>query len=178
MSWLEAIRIIRCFPDVPEVEEVYDFIEESYEQWYNSARLRLSYKAFFKFLRYRASLMKRSAQGRFALSFNERSWCDTWLDSDALDNALSPAGQQIRSLGLALNSWPRPPENIIKIIPAHLEVGDAEAAARVKAKLTRQPPQGPKPQTKQEPQMKQKPSFGFGSSIRQGADNSYHGREK
>lgn len=178
MSWLEAIRIIRCFPDVPEVEEVYDFIEESYEQWYNSARLRLGYKAFFKFLRYRASLMKRSARGRFALSFNEPSPGDTWLDSDALDNALSPAGQEIQSLGLALNSWPRPPENKIKIIQAHLEVGHAEAAARVKAKLKEQPPQEPKPQTKQESQMKQEPSFGFGSSIWQGADHSYHGREE
>jgi hypothetical protein len=178
MSWLEAIRIVRCFPEVPDVEEVYDFIEESYEQWYHSVRLRQSYKAFFKFLRYRTSLMKRSARGRFALSFNEPSMADTWLDSDSLDNVLSPATQELQSLGFMLNSWPRPPENKMKIVQAHLEVGHTEIAARAEAKKKEQPPQEPKSQTKQKPESKQRPSFGFGSSVWQGADPRHHEREK
>ena len=79
MSWAEALRIVRCFPALPEVEEVIGLIEETYEWWYSDQKLCRSFKTFFKFLKYRTGSMRGALPGHCAFSFLE--WPDSDFDS-------------------------------------------------------------------------------------------------
>ncbi|MDX1749054.1 MAG: hypothetical protein R3271_01890 [Methylophaga sp.] len=71
MSWLESMRIIRCFPSTPDIEEIHYFIEETYDIWYNSSQLRKCFKAFFKFLKYRTGSMRVTLPGDYPFSFTK-----------------------------------------------------------------------------------------------------------
>ena len=116
MSWPESLRIIRCYPSLPVIEEIYMFIDETFDHWYNSNRLRRSFKAFFKFLKYRLGSMHRTLPGDYIFSFHCSMDADTGVDSDRLNNPNTPESQELMELGLQLNQWPHPPENKMKII--------------------------------------------------------------
>jgi len=116
MSWLEALRIIRCFPSYPDIEEIYMFIDETYDYWYNSNSLHKRFKAFLKFLRYRTWLMRCAlADNRTVLSLNPIEII-TGGDYDKLYSPNISESQQLKEMGVELNPWPRPPDNIIKVI--------------------------------------------------------------
>lgn len=70
MSWAEALRIIRSFPNLPDIEEIYAFIEAEYENWYYNDSLRRAFKAFFKYLKYRTGSMRGALPGDVPFSFN------------------------------------------------------------------------------------------------------------
>ena len=111
MSWLEALRIIRSFPSLPEIEEIYTFIDETYDHWYNSNRLRRSFKAFYKYLRYRTGLMRGTLPGDCIFIFQEYNDTNVGVDSNSLLNFLSPVYQELEQLGVLPISWPKTPEN-------------------------------------------------------------------
>lgn len=96
MSWAEALRIIRCFPKLPDIEEIYAFIEEEYESWYYTASLRRTFKAFFKYLKYRTGSMRGALPGDVLFSF------DVITDSEFgfLDSGTTQESQTLSELGI------------------------------------------------------------------------------
>lgn len=175
MSWLEAIRLVRSFPEVPGYEEVYDFIEESYDQWYQSKRLRRVFKAFFKFLRYRASLMRHTSRGELVFSRYDPATDDVGIDSDAFGNALAPESQRLQQLGVPRGNWAMPNVNEIQYPRRSVQGGEAKPEMPAAKKMERnrrasfEAPETP---------VEQSPSFGFGSSVWHGTDHPRHEWEK
>lgn len=49
-SWKQALRLIRIFDGIPTFEEVYDFLENEFEYWYQSRIFRSYFSAFNKYL--------------------------------------------------------------------------------------------------------------------------------
>lgn len=115
MSWLESRRIINCFPSLPCIEEIYTFINETYDHWYNSTKLRRSFKAFFKYLKYRTSSMNRTLSSDYLFSFQDPIEADIGVDSYSLCNSNSLVSQELMNLGFHLNQWPRPDDSAIVI---------------------------------------------------------------
>lgn len=100
MSWLESMRIIRCFPSTPDVEEIHYFIEETYDLWYNSSQLRKCFKAFFKFLKYRTGSMRVTLPGDYPFSFT-RSLEEYYDDEyDYLHLSQSQEYRELEIMGL------------------------------------------------------------------------------
>jgi len=116
MSWPESLRIIRCFPSLPDIEEIYMFIDEVFDHWYNSKNLRRIFPAFFKFLKYRVDSMRRALPDETVFSFLYYVNASSDVDTDMLNNSITPESQEILELGFQLNQWPRSPENKMKII--------------------------------------------------------------
>jgi len=114
MSWPEAVTIVRCFHTLPDIEEVYALIDDAYEIWYSSKRLRKSFHAFFKFLKYRTGSMDRTLPGDCPFYFHGIVDPDGDIDSRLL-NPLSPESNELLDLGFSLNQWPRPSEIIMNI---------------------------------------------------------------
>ncbi len=116
MSWPESLRIIRCFPSLPDIEEIYMFIDGVFDHWYNSKNLGRIFPAFFKFLKYRVDSMCRALPGETVFSFLYYMNASFDVDTDMLNNSITTESQELLGLGLQLNQWPRPPENKMKII--------------------------------------------------------------
>lgn len=49
-SWRQALRLISTFNDLPSFEEIYDFLEQEFDTWYDNKTLRLCFPAFMKYL--------------------------------------------------------------------------------------------------------------------------------
>lgn len=116
MSWQEAFRIIDCFPSLPDAEEIYLLIEEAYDIWYHSNRIRRAFKVFFKFLKFRIGSTQRSLGGNIPFFFQTQPEVEWGEDSPCYMNTISPERQMLSALGIELNRWPGLPENKIKII--------------------------------------------------------------
>ena len=166
MSWLEALRIIRSFPSLPEIEEIYAFIDETYDYWYGSDRLRRSFKAFYKYLRYRTGLIRRTLPGECIFTFQDYIDTDVGVDSDRLLNTLTPVRQELEQLGNLPHPWPKPPENKMAIKEEFLNPDETKAM----------PKPGKKPcmpaSKRRVPGNNRGSSFGFGSSIALAAKGS------
>jgi tetratricopeptide (TPR) repeat protein len=115
MSWPESLKIIRCFPSLPDIEEIYTFIDEVFDHWYNSNKLRRIFSAFFQFLKYRVESMSKPLQGETLFSFLYYETDSFDIDPNGLNNSISPERQELLRLGFQINQW-GPPENRIKII--------------------------------------------------------------
>ena len=115
MSWPESLKIIRCFPSFPDIEEIYTFIDEVFDHWYNSNKPRRFFPAFFQFLKYRVESMSKPLQGETLFSFLYYETDSFDVDSNRLNNSISPERQELLRLGFQINQW-GPPENRIKII--------------------------------------------------------------
>lgn len=116
MSWAEALRIIRSFPSLPDIEEIYAFIEEEYESWYYNDSLRRTFKAFFKFLKYRTGSMRGTLPGDVPFSF------DVMTDSEFgfLDSRITPESQTLSELGINMDKVSRPAEGRMKVNQEYL----------------------------------------------------------
>lgn len=116
MSWAEALRIIRSFPSLPDIEEIYAFIEEEYESWYYNDSLRRAFKAFFKFLKYRTGSMRGTLPGDVPFSF------DVMTDSEFgfLDSRITPESQTLSELGINMDKVSRPAEGRMKVNQEYL----------------------------------------------------------
>ncbi|MCB1871500.1 MAG: tetratricopeptide repeat protein [Gammaproteobacteria bacterium] len=157
MSWVESLRIVECFPCFPDIEEVYGFIDEAYETWYNSDRLRRIFKAFFKYLKYRTGSMRRSLPGDIVFSFYPSCDTETGSDSHSLLNAIAPESQDLAGLGIYLNQWPRAAENKMRI---NKEIDEEEGGSKKQKKgsVSKTITHRKNAETQQ-----QNASFGFGS---------------
>lgn len=116
ISWQDSLRIIECFPSLPDIEEIYCFIENTYDYWYNSNRLRRAFDSFLIFLKYRAGFINSSLPGDFEFSFFNPMGDDTGVDSDIFYNLKTPESQELLELGVQLRRWPAPPENKIILL--------------------------------------------------------------
>ncbi|MFK5949703.1 MAG: hypothetical protein QM500_13150, partial [Methylococcales bacterium] len=107
--------IIRCFPQLPDIEEVYFLIYEAYDLWYNSNRLRRSIKVFFKFLKYRTGSMRGALSGECPFYFIDYMNADIGVDSYRLISTVSPEREMLIDYGCILNKWRRRADNTVKI---------------------------------------------------------------
>jgi hypothetical protein len=116
MSWAEALRIIRSFPKLPDIEEIYAFIEGEYESWYYNDSLRRTFKAFFKYLKYRTGSMRRALPGDVPFSF------DVLTDSEFgfLDSRITPESQTLSELGINMDKVSRPAEGRMRVNQEYL----------------------------------------------------------
>lgn len=116
MSWAEALRIVRCFPALPVVEEVIELIEDTYEWWYADRRLRRDFSTFLKFLKYRTGSMRGALPGDCFFSFLEGPDSDPEIESIDLLHPITPVHQFFRHLGIQLpRGREHPPRNIMGI---------------------------------------------------------------
>lgn len=99
-SWADAMRLIRCFPSIPNETEIQAFIDEVFEEWYNSNRLRKQFKAFLKYFRYRIFLINNELPGNlnflFSLPMHEGYG---GVDNLDLLNEISDMRYELRMLG-------------------------------------------------------------------------------
>jgi hypothetical protein len=113
MSWPEALRIINCFPSLPDIEEIYKLIDDTFEYWYNNKRLRNSFKAFLKFLKYRTGSMHRTLPGDYEYFYRGLPGLDTGVDSDSWDITGSTQCYELSEMGINLYSWSDQGKNIM-----------------------------------------------------------------
>lgn len=115
MSWAEALRIVRCFPSLPAVDEVLYLIEETYEWWYSNQNLCRNFKTFFKFLKYRTGSMRGALPGHCVFSFLEWPESDVGVDSIGVPHYNTPTNQYLQELGIQLPIGEPLPKNIMRI---------------------------------------------------------------
>ncbi len=157
MSWLESLRIIRSFPSLPEIEEIYAFFDEAYDHWYNSNRLRRSFNAFIRYLRYRTGLMRKTLPGDCIYSFHEPVYSNIGVDSEELLNPRSPVCQKLKKFGVPQFVWPKPPENKMKI--------NDEFLTPCESKPTHEPRMQVSTRKQRASRQQREPSFGIDASI-------------
>lgn len=49
-SWKQALYLVRAFNGLPSIEEIYDFLECEFDNWYHNRILRRCFPAFSKYL--------------------------------------------------------------------------------------------------------------------------------
>lgn len=108
MSWSESLRIIRSFNNLPSEEEIQQFIEDTYENWYYSARSRNQFKTFIRFLKYRIGSVRSSLPGNELFSFYEPYENESFLDypNDLITNTSGIHALKIEGIdieGMILN---------------------------------------------------------------------------
>jgi len=113
MSWSESMRLIRCFPNTPDIEEIYHFIEETYDLWYQTSNLRRDFKAFFKFLKYRNGSMKITLPGDYPFCFTEPEESGYDDEYDFLHYSHSEQYRELELMGLS-------PERFVQIPPQEI----------------------------------------------------------
>lgn len=114
LSWAEALRLIRSFGDIPDLDEAIGFIEALFERWYQSNFLRKVYKAFFRYLTHRLGHDKRTLSSDYFFSFDSIDEFNQGLESDSLLSAISPESRALASYGINLNE--RKHENSLDVI--------------------------------------------------------------
>lgn len=116
-SWADALRLIRCFPSIPDEFEIEAFIEELFEEWYFNNRLRRHFHAFLKYLRYRIGASRRTLPGNLGFLFSfplEEEWS---ADNPELLSGISEMRYELRELG-ADGGFAMPGmENKFKVLP-------------------------------------------------------------
>lgn len=127
MSWLEALRIIRCFPTYPDIEEIYMYIDETYDYWYNNIGLHSRFKAFLKFLRYRTWMINCALSDYRTVFVVNPMDITIGDDYDKLDNPNIIERQKLLEIGIQLNRWPPSPKNKIKDFKEDTEPIESES---------------------------------------------------
>lgn len=116
-SWADALRLIRCFPSIPDEFEIEAFIEELFEEWYFNNRLRRHFQAFLKYLRYRIGASRRTLPGNLGFLFSfplEEEW---GVENPELLSEISGMRGELRELG-ADGGFAMPGiENKFKVLP-------------------------------------------------------------
>ena len=105
MSWKDSLRIVRLFPLLPDIEEVYTFIDEVFGYWYYNDGLNTAFKSFHEFLKHCTGLIHDTLPNNCTYSLFYL--LDT-IVSVNLGDLYTPTNQKLLSLGLHLNQWPHP----------------------------------------------------------------------
>lgn len=116
-SWADALRLIRCFPSIPDEFEIEAFIEELFEEWYFNNRLRRHFHAFLKYLRYRIGASRRTLPGNLGFLFSfplEEEW---GVDNPELLSEISDMRGELRELGVDGGFTMPGTENKFKVLP-------------------------------------------------------------
>lgn len=102
LSWPTALQVVRSFESLPQLEELERFVEQLYEQWYETPVLRRAFRAFNRFLWYRTANLQGclSASTNFDFSGLEHFPVEEYSDL-GLDDPLNIEQQkQLRELGV------------------------------------------------------------------------------
>lgn len=98
-SWVDALRLVRCFPNIPDEAEIEAFIDELYDEWYSHNRLRKHFKAFLKYLHYRVIATKRTLPGDIGFMFSSPVEEEWGADNPELISSISEMRAELRELG-------------------------------------------------------------------------------
>lgn len=98
-SWADALRLIRCFPSIPDEVEVERFINDIFDEWYSSDRLRRHFRAFLKYLLYRIGASKRTLPGSIEFLFRLPIESDWGADNPQLLNPMSEMRMELLEIG-------------------------------------------------------------------------------
>jgi len=98
-SWADALRLIRCFASIPDEVEVETFINDVFDEWYSSDRLRHHFRAFLKYFRYRIGSSKRTLPGSVEFLFRQPIESDWGADNPQLLNPISIMRTELREIG-------------------------------------------------------------------------------
>lgn len=116
-SWADALRLIRCFPSIPDEFEIEAFIEELFEEWYFNNRLRRHFHAFLKYLRYRMGASRRTLPGDLGFLFSFPVHDEWGVDNPELLSEISEMRDELMELG-ADSGFAMPGiENKFKVLP-------------------------------------------------------------
>lgn len=116
-SWADALRLIRCFPSVPDQEEVESFIDYVYDEWYSNDRLRRHFKAFLKYFRYRIIATKRTLPGDVGFLFSSPIEAEWGAENPELLSPISQMRSELREIGADSGFEMPGTENQFKILP-------------------------------------------------------------
>lgn len=116
-SWADALRLVRCFPSIPDGTEIEAFIDHIYDEWYSNDRLRRHFKAFLKYLRYRVVATKRTLPGDIGVLFSSPFEAEWGADNPELMNAISEMRSELRELGADSGFEMPGTDNKFKILP-------------------------------------------------------------
>lgn len=116
-SWADALRLIRCFPSIPDQEEVEGFIDYVYDEWYSNDRLRRHFKAFLKYFRYRIIATKRTLPGDVGFLFSSPLEAEWGAENPELLSPISEMRSELRELGADSGFEMPGTENQFKILP-------------------------------------------------------------
>jgi hypothetical protein len=98
MSWVQALKIIRCFNWLPSIEELEVFLEDEFEYWYQHALMRRIFPVFMKyFCYYRA---KNDPYMDFELGPYQAELTDDPMDNGDFINCNSENRQRLSEVGL------------------------------------------------------------------------------
>lgn len=98
-SWADALRLIHCFPSIPDGTEIEAFIDHIYDEWYSNDRLRRHFKAFLKYFRYQIVETKRTLPGDIGFLFSSPLEAEWGVDNPELMSAISDMRSELRELG-------------------------------------------------------------------------------
>lgn len=116
-SWADAMRLIRCFPSIPDELEIEAFIEEVFEEWYCCNRLRRHFHAFLKYLRYQIGASNRTLPGNLWGLFASPIQSEWGVDNPNLVSEISEMRAELREFG-AESGFAMPGiENKFRILP-------------------------------------------------------------
>ncbi len=116
-SWADALRLICCFPSIPDEFEVEAFIEDLFDEWYYNNRLRRNFNAFLKYLRYRMGAGRRTLPGDLGFLFIFPVHDEWGVDTPELLSEISGMRDELRELG-ADSGFAMPGiENKFKVLP-------------------------------------------------------------
>ena len=116
-SWVDALRLVRCFPNIPDEAEIEAFIDELYDEWYSHNRLRKHFKAFLKYLHYRIIATKRTLPSDIGFMFSlplEEEW---GADNSELISSISKMRVELRELGADSGFEIHGVSNMFKVLP-------------------------------------------------------------
>lgn len=116
-SWADALRLIFCFPSIPDEFEIEAFIEELFEEWYFNNRLRKHFNAFIKYLLYRIGTSKRTLPGDLGFCFGFSSESERGVDNPELLSCISEMRAELKELGADSVFAMSGIENKFKILP-------------------------------------------------------------
>lgn len=98
MSWVQALRIIRCFNWLPSIEELEVFLEDEFEYWYQHTLMRRIFPVFMKYLCYYRA--KNNPYMDFELGPYQSEFTDDPMDNGDFINCNSENRQRLSEVGL------------------------------------------------------------------------------
>ena len=113
LSWVGAFRIIACFPLLPDIEELANFLEFEYQHWYSSQSLLRVYPNYSLYLDHRTGTVDQTLPGTFENSFFAYEEEDEFIGFDELSSPLSPTRYFLHDLGISCAGVLRNPPNIM-----------------------------------------------------------------
>lgn len=117
ISWADALRLICCFPSIPDEFEIEAFIEEIFDEWYFNNRLRRNFNAFLKYLRYRIGAGRRTLPGDLGFLFSFSVHEEWGVDNSELLSEISEMREELRELGADSGFAIPGIENKFKVLP-------------------------------------------------------------